>query len=79
MLTVELQVHAAAEQLPDADTDVLIFHNGFYQAELGAYIGHEEDGSPMWVDAHGCNTYGVTHWAELPWLPGAKQALKEAA
>lgn len=76
MLKAELQVHAAAEQLPDADTDVLIFY-GVGPAELGAYIGHEEDGTPMWVDAQGCNASGVTHWAELPWLP--EQALREAA
>lgn len=63
--TIALQVHAAADQLPDADTDVLVFAATEEEAQLGAYVGHDEEG-PLWVGAGGEVVDGVTHWAELP-------------
>jgi hypothetical protein len=60
-----------AEQLPDADTDVLIFDGADPEGQLGAYVGHDEVG-PIWVDAQGQGVAGVTHWAELPRLVKAE-------
>lgn len=68
MITIELQVHeVATDGLPDADTDVLIFDKPDAEAQLGAYVGHDEDG-PLWVDAQGEGVNAVMHWAELPRL-----------
>jgi hypothetical protein len=65
-MIVVLQIHAAT-QLPDADTDVLIWHGGIVHSELGAYVGHDDEG-PMWVNAQGEGVEGVTYWAEMPQL-----------
>lgn len=67
MKIIQLQVHAVADQMPDADTDLLIFDTPGEEGQLGAYVGHDEDG-PLWVDAQGEGVSGVTHWAEVPAL-----------
>lgn len=59
-----------AEQLPDADADVIIFDGPGTQGQLGAYVG-DDDAGPIWVDAQGEGVAGVTHWAEWPTLPAA--------
>lgn len=64
---VALEVVAVSERLPDADTDVLIFDQAHDQAQLGAYVGSDEDG-PVWVNAQGEGVLSVHHWAELPRL-----------
>jgi len=68
-----VQAWPVAEQLPDADLDVLIFDGPDTEAQLGAYMGHDEegDGQPIWVEAQGAGVAGVTHWAEMPKLTGA--------
>lgn len=68
MISITLQIHAVAEQLPDDDTDVLIFDRVDEEGQLGAYVGHTASGVPMWVDAQGERVGGVTHWAEMPRL-----------
>lgn len=67
MITLQLQAWPVAQRLPDADTDVLIFDGPGQDGQLGAYVGHDEDG-PLWVDAQGEGVSGVTHWAEMPAL-----------
>ena len=66
---VRLQVIAAADQLPDADIDVLIWYGGDPQSDIGAWIGYHDDGTVHWVDAQGGDVSDVTHWAEMPCLP----------
>lgn len=63
--TILLQPTPVAAGLPDADTDVLIFDSTSPEAQLGAYIGHDDLG-PLWVDAQGANVANVTHWVEMP-------------
>ena len=60
-MNINIEVHAASEQLPDADTDVLVWDSSSPEAQLGALIGDGE-----WVDAQGGDINGVTHWAEMP-------------
>ena len=68
-MQLTLDVHAnARESMPDADTDVLVWCHGEREAQLGAYVGDDEDG-PIWVNAHGEGLATVVAWAELPLLP----------
>jgi hypothetical protein len=67
MKTIQLQVHAVGERMPDADTDVLIFDGADAEGQLGAYVGDDDNG-PMWAGAGGELVPGVTHWAEMPCL-----------
>lgn len=67
MITLRLQARPVADGLPDADTDVLIFDGLEREGQLGAYVGHDDDG-PIWVDAQGEGVAGVTHWAAVPAL-----------
>lgn len=68
-ITLMVTAHAVAERLPDVDTDVLIFDGPNTEAQLGAYMGDDDDdGQPIWVEAQGSGVAGVTHWAELPKL-----------
>lgn len=58
-------------ELPDADTDVLVYVEGDVEAQLGAYVGHSDlifgDGGPEWVDAQGERITGrVLMWAPMP-------------
>lgn len=66
-ITINLTVHPVYEQMPNVDTDVLIFDRESPIGQLGAYAGDDDDG-PMWVDSHGMPVGDVTHWAELPRL-----------
>lgn len=65
-----VQAWPVAEQMPDADTDVLIFDQADAEAQLGAYVGDDGKG-PMWTNAVGDFVDQVTHWAEMPKLTGA--------
>ena len=38
-MNINIEVHAASEQLPDADTDVLVWDSSSPEAQLGALIG----------------------------------------
>lgn len=67
-VTLELQAHPVQARLPDADTDVLIWDPTSHDAQLGALVGHSDDGAAQWVDAQGEEVPGVTHWAEMPAL-----------
>lgn len=75
MKGIQLLIEATSvrEQLPDADTDVLIWSPGSCEGQLGAYVA-EEAGQPVWVDAQGARVLGVTHWARLPLLTPWQQA-----
>jgi hypothetical protein len=66
-MQVAIQVQPVDAGLPDADTDVLIFDASSPEAQLGAYVGHDDDG-PIWVDAQGGGVRDVTHWAQMPRL-----------
>lgn len=61
---IRLAVHPADDDLPDADTDVIVFEDGETEGQLGALVGHGDDG-PEWVDAQG-RSITVTGWCELP-------------
>lgn len=65
MTTITLEVHQAADCLPDVDTDVLILAEGDEEMQLGACIGEESDG-PVWTDAQGGIVPRVVAWAEMP-------------
>lgn len=68
MTTITLTVHHLTDDpqdLPDADTDVLILAEGDEEMQLGAYIGEESDG-PVWNDAQGEIVPRVVAWAEMP-------------
>ncbi len=64
---IPLTVHAVADAMPDADTDVIIFDADHTEGQLGAYIGDDEEG-PIWVAAQGDAVGKVTHWAAMPRL-----------
>ena len=68
MIELTMQVHAVADQMPDCDTDVLLFEGLASEGTIGAYVAHDADG-PQWAGAQGHPLYGVTHWAALPWPP----------
>lgn len=66
-----LAVVPTSLRMPDADTDVLIFDAAGDQAQLGAYVGSDDDpfrDPAAWVNAQGELVPGVHHWAELPRL-----------
>lgn len=62
-LTIPLRTPPA--DLPDADTDILIFAKGETEAQLGALVG-EHEGLPVWVDAQGIHVEEVDAWCALP-------------
>lgn len=64
-IRITVLAHEAADCLPDADLDVLIWAADTDESQLGAYLGHDDTG-PMWVDAQGQRVAGVTHWADMP-------------
>ena len=41
MTTITLELHQAADCLPDADTDVLVLAEGDEETQLGALVGNE--------------------------------------
>lgn len=67
MTTLTLTLHYPPADMPDADTDVLIWAEGDQEAQLGAYIGEESDG-PVWSGAQGRIVPRVVAWAEMPVL-----------
>lgn len=68
MTTLSLPLHYPPADMPDADTDVLVWDASSPIAQLGAYIGEESDG-PVWNDAQGfLITEKVVAWAEMPVL-----------
>lgn len=68
MTTLNLLLHYPPADMPDADTDVLVWDASSPIAQLGAYIGEESDG-PVWNDAQGfLITDKVVAWAEMPVL-----------
>lgn len=77
MFTLTITAHFTDEQLPDADTDVLVWEQDQPEAQLGAYVGHDEEG-PLWVNAHG-DGIKVVAWAALPVAALAPKGACEAA
>lgn len=67
MTTITLEVHYPPADMPDADTDVLVFDASSPEAQLGAYVGQESEG-PVWVNAQGDLVTDVVAWAEMPLL-----------
>ena len=68
MTTISITLHYPPADMPDADTDVLVFDASSPEAQLGAYVGQESDG-PVWVNAQGeIITDVVVAWAEMPVL-----------
>lgn len=67
MTCITLEIHASADNLPDADTDVLVLAEGDSEMQLGAYVGEESDG-PVWVDAQGKILPRVVASADMPVL-----------
>lgn len=70
---IVVTARSVREQLPEPDTDVLIWDVTSLEAQLGAYVA-EEDGHPVWVDAQGARVPGVTHWADMPLLHAFQKA-----
>lgn len=65
MSTLTLEIHQAADCLPDVDTDVLVWEEGQQESQLGALFSND----PLeWVDAQG-ESLRVVAWAEMPVLP----------
>lgn len=65
MIIINIELHQAADCLPDADIDVLILAEGDEEMQLGAYVGEESNG-PVWVDAQGEILPRVVAWADMP-------------
>lgn len=74
MTTLTLEVHYPPADMPDADTDVLVWDASSPIAQLGAYIGEESDG-PVWNDAQGELVTDVVAWAEMPLLQSKPAAV----
>lgn len=67
MTTLSLPIHYPPADMPDVDTDILVWDASSPEAQLGAYIGEESDG-PVWQDAQGGLITDVVAWAEMPLL-----------
>lgn len=65
MPPILITVQCARRNPPLVDTDVLVWPRSAVTAQLGAYLGHDEDG-PIWVGAQGQRLDDVRHWAHLP-------------
>ena len=74
MTTLTLTLHYPPAEMPDADTDVLIWAEGEQEAQLGAYVGDETDG-PVWIGAQGEIVPRVVAWTNLPCLPAARSVI----
>lgn len=74
MTTLTLEVHYPPADMPDADTDVLVWDASSPIAQLGAYIGEESDG-PVWINAQGELVTDVVAWAEMPLLQSKPAAV----
>lgn len=73
MSTITLSLHYPPAEMPDADTDVIVFDASSPEGQLGAYVGDDADG-PLWVNAQGEGITGVVAWCEMPRLPAAPAA-----
>lgn len=73
MATITLALHYPPAEMPDADTDVIVFDESSPEGQLGAYVGDDEDG-PIWVNVQGEGVAGVVAWCEMPCLPAAPAA-----
>jgi len=72
MNTITLHLHYPPD-LPERDTDVLIFDASRPQGTLGAYLGEDANGT-IWIDAQGFSVDQVLAWCEMPRLPAAPAA-----
>jgi hypothetical protein len=64
MTTLTIELHdVTAGDLPDADTDCLIFDSEHPEAQLGAWTGKG------WIGTQGESVEGVHTWAHMPCLP----------
>ncbi len=62
---IGLAVHYPPSDMPDADTDVIIFDASSPEGQLGALTCTD----PVeWVDSHGATVTGVIAWCEMPKL-----------
>lgn len=73
MATITLTLHYPPADMPDADTDVIVFDASSPEGQLGAYVGDDAEG-PIWVNAQGEGVAGVLAWSEMPRLPSAPAA-----
>lgn len=73
MSTITLHLHHPPADMPDADTDVIVFDESSPEGQLGAYVGEDTDG-PLWVNAQGEGIAGVVAWSHMPRLPAAPAA-----
>ena len=75
MTQITMTLHYPPGDMPDADTDVIVFDASSPIGQLGAYIGEESD-DPVWNDAQGfLITEPVVAWAEMPALPSRPEPL----
>lgn len=68
MTRIETLTWHPVDQLPDADTDVLLAFGDAAGTLLGAWMGEDEGG---WVGTDGAPVEGVLYWAEMPEGPRA--------
>ena len=73
MPTITLSLHYPPADMPDADTDVIVFDASNPEGQLGAYMGHDDEG-PQWHDAQGGRIEAVVAWCDMPCLPAAPAA-----
>lgn len=70
MTTISIAVIRLPGQLPEADKDILLFIDGEAHADLGAYLGLDNDNEQMWVDSMGARIHEpILAWCEMPCLP----------
>ena len=60
--------HRVADEMPDADTTVLLWGPDYSEVLVGVY--DETDDPPCWRDSEGfaCD-FEITHWADMPGGP----------
>lgn len=69
MSTVTITWVPVAQQLPDADLNVLLWSDaGSFEGFLD---GEDETGAPVFRDVTAMAVAGVTHWADMPEGPTA--------
>lgn len=73
MPTITLSLRYPPADMPDADTDVIVFDTSSPEGQLGAYVGDDDEG-PIWVNAQGEGVAAVVAWCEMPRLPAAPAA-----
>lgn len=70
MTTTTITWRPVEADLPDAETNVLLFADepGSFEGFLD---GTDDAGAPVWRDVTALQVHGVTHWAEMPEGPQA--------